>query len=501
MNRATHVARAALRNRSFRFVSTALLLLAVYTVGTAHGQTVVRPGFNVFSIDQDVEIGKQSAAQVAQQLPMMTDAQISRYVSSLGAKLVARAPGPKFAYQFKVVNRSEINAFALPGGFIYVNRGLLDAVHTEGELAGVMAHEISHVALRHPTNQASKAYLAQAGIGVLGGLLGGRSQSSTGQIIGAIGGFGMNSLFLKFSRSDESQADIVGSQIMARAGYDPLEMARFFSFLGQQTGGNRGAVATFLSDHPSPANREARVRQEAALLGAFHPSALVGNLRTIQAQSHRLAPAPVTQLAHNQPPPVNSPADGGLSIERPSTQFRVFKQADGMFQVEQPDNWSAYVPSGGYGVTIVPRGGFETASTGRQNISYGFIVNHHVPFEGSVGASFVDPNGSLFGHSSLEEATSDLVRHVTQANPYLIRVAGSERARTTSGLPTFFVDLAGRAPDTGADEHVTVVTQMLPDDHVIYMLLIAPARDAVALAPTFDRMVRSLRTNDSSVHN
>jgi Zn-dependent protease with chaperone function len=489
-----------IRNRGLRLSGIAILLLAVSVAGTAQGQTVVRPGFNVFSIDQDVEIGRQSAAQVEQQLPMMSDLQISRYVSNLGAKLAAQAPGPKFAYRFKVVNSSQINAFALPGGFIYINRGLLESVRTEGELAGVIAHEISHVALRHPTNQASKAYLAQAGIGVLGGLLGGKSQSSTGQIIGAVGGFGLNTLFLKFSRSMESQADIVGSQIMSRAGYDPLQMAQFFNFLGQQTGGKRSAVATFLSDHPAPANREARVRQEAALLGALHPTAVVGNLRSVQAQSRRLSPAPTTLLAQSQAP-ANPQANGGLSIERPSSQFRVFRQADGMFQIEQPDNWSAYVPSGGYGVTIVPRGGFATASTGRQSISYGVIVNHYVPFEGSVGTNFTDPNGSLFGHTSLEEATSDLIRHIMQANPHLNRVAGSERTRTLSGVSSFSVNLAGRAQATGADEQVAVVTQALPDDHVVYMLLIAPARDASALAPTFDRMVRSLRTNNSAAHN
>jgi predicted Zn-dependent protease len=259
----------------------AVLILATCSAGAAFGQTVVHSGFNIFSVDQDVEIGRQSAAQVEQQLPMLANSQITRYVSSLGARLAAQAPGPKFAYQFKVVNSPQINAFALPGGFVYVNRGLLESVRTEGELAGVMAHEISHVALRHPTNQASKAYLAQAGLGVLGGLLGGKSGSSTGQIVGAIGGFGMNTLFLKFSRSLESQADIVGSQVMSKAGYDPIEMAHFFSFMGQQTGGNPSAVATFLSDHPAPANREARVRQEAALLGPPHPTALVGNLRTV----------------------------------------------------------------------------------------------------------------------------------------------------------------------------------------------------------------------------
>src|SRR4249920_3407520 len=235
-----------------------LVALTTLAVGTASGQTVVRPGFNVFSVDQDVEIGKQSALQAEKQLPMLTNAAVSRYVSTIGARLVAQAPGPKFAYQFKVVNVSEVNAFALPGGYIYVNRGLLSQARTEGEVAGVLAHEIAHVALRHPTNQASKAYLADAGLGLLGGLLGGKSQSSTGQIIGAVGGFGLNSLFLKFSRSVETQADVVGSQIMARAGYDPMEMAHFFAFMAQQAGGDPGKVAQFLSDHPAPADREAR---------------------------------------------------------------------------------------------------------------------------------------------------------------------------------------------------------------------------------------------------
>jgi len=216
-------------------IALVAIMTMIVVAGSASGQTVVKPGFNVFSVDQDVEIGKQSALQVAKQLPMVSDATASRYVSNLGARLAAQAPGAKFPYQFKIVNASDINAFALPGGFIYVNRGLLDKVRSEGELAGVMAHEIAHVALRHPTNQASKAYLAQAGLGILGGLLGGKSESSTGQIIGVVGGFGLNTLFLKFSRSAESQADIVGSQIMAKAGYDPMEMAHFFGYLAQQT--------------------------------------------------------------------------------------------------------------------------------------------------------------------------------------------------------------------------------------------------------------------------
>ena len=255
-----------------RLVAITIAGLMTLAVESAAGPTSVRPGFNVFSLDQDVEIGKQSVVQVEKQLPMLSNAAVSRYVSAIGARLAAQAPGAKFPYQFKVVNASEVNAFALPGGFIYVNRGLVAKARTEGELAGVLAHEIAHVALRHPTNQASKAYLAEAGLGLLGGLLGGKTQSSTGQIIGAVGGFGLNSLFLKFSRSAESQADVVGSQIMARAGYNPIEMATFFNYMTQQAGGDQSKFATFMSSHPAPANREARVRQEVALLGPARAS-------------------------------------------------------------------------------------------------------------------------------------------------------------------------------------------------------------------------------------
>jgi len=249
------------------------ILITCGFVGSASAQTVVKPGFNVFSVSQDVEIGQQSAAQVERQMPVVNDAATNRYIASLGARLAAQAPGPKFDYHFKVVDVSDVNAFALPGGYIYVHRGLLEQVHDEGELAGVMSHEIAHVALRHPTNQVTKAYMAQAGLGLLGGLLGGGS-SGTGQIINAVGGFGLNTLFPKFSRSAESQADVVGSQIMARAGYDPVDMARFFNYLAQQ---NSSRTATFLSDHPAPADREARVRQEARML-QVRPLAAVGNL-------------------------------------------------------------------------------------------------------------------------------------------------------------------------------------------------------------------------------
>ena len=181
-------------------------------------QTQIQPGFNLFSVEQDQEIGRQSADEAQRQLPILHDHSIQAYVDGVGKRLAAVAPGAKYPYQFKIANVSDINAFALPGGYLYLNRGLIEAAQNEGQLAGVMAHEVAHVALRHGTNQASKAYLGQAGLGLLGGLVGKRD-TSTQQTIASIGGFGLNTLFLKFSRTAEEQADIVGAQMMAKAGW------------------------------------------------------------------------------------------------------------------------------------------------------------------------------------------------------------------------------------------------------------------------------------------
>jgi beta-barrel assembly-enhancing protease len=269
-------------------VSLAYLLLAALAIA----QTRVNPGFNLFTADQDVQIGKQSAAEVEKEIPMLNHETASRYVARLGARLAAHAPGATYPYQFKIANLADVNAFALPGGFIYIHRGLIQSVRSEGELAGVMAHEIAHVALRHPTSQVSKAYVARAGVGVLGTLLGERSQSSTGKVMNAVGGVGLNALFLKYSRKAETQADIVGAQIMARAGYDPMEMASFFQYLKQQSKTQPSKFEQFLSDHPPPADREARVRKEAQLLGPVRPGAPVGNIASLQGELKDLPPAP-----------------------------------------------------------------------------------------------------------------------------------------------------------------------------------------------------------------
>ena len=176
------------------------------------------------------------------------------------------------------MNSSDVNAFALPGGYLYVNRGLIEAARTEGELAGVIAHEMAHVALRHGTAQVSKAYAAQLGVGALGRILGG-SNNRNSQVLNVVGNLGLSSLFLKFSRNAEDEADSLGARMMAQAGYNPVEMANFFDVLGEQRGNSR--VAQFFSDHPAPANRSQHIRSEARSLGGGDGER-VGSLPSVQ---------------------------------------------------------------------------------------------------------------------------------------------------------------------------------------------------------------------------
>jgi Zn-dependent protease with chaperone function len=470
----------------------------------ALAQTQVKPGFNLFSPQQDIEIGKQSATEVERQMPMLRDRSVQQYVSEVGHRLAAASPGPKYPFQFKVVDVSDINAFALPGGFMYVNRGLIDAVQTEGELAGVMAHEMAHVVLRHGTNQASKAYLAQAGLSVLGGVLGGGG--ALGQVIGAVGGFGLNTLFLKFSRNAEEQADVVGAQMLAKAGYDPMDMVSMFEMLRKQGGHDPGKVEQFFSDHPAPANRAERIRKEAKLLGSVRETRPVGGFEQVKAELHRLPPATsMQQIARRQAPqgggyPQGNGRTADIRVERPSSRMRSFEQRNGFFRIDYPENWRPYEDNNGYGVTLVPEGGVASTGNGQQSIIYGVIVNHYTPFEGSMEDGSYSRNRRSRNRVNLEDATNDLINQLTQSNSYLRPVDRSERRQSIDGENALSVVLSGRSPITGQEERVTLFTRELADGHVIYSLFIAPGQDYDELSRTFQRMISSLRVNDEVAH-
>lgn len=494
-----------MKTRQAPLSRTTLAVLAVAGIlasETVRAQTQVKPGWNLFSVEQDVEIGRQSAVEAERQLPMLRDASVERYVNAVGQRLAAVAPGPKFPYQFRVANLSDLNAFALPGGFLYVNRGLIEASRSEAELAGVLAHEIAHVALRHGTANASKAYLAQAGVGILGGLLGGQSGSTRG-IIEAVGGLGLNALFLKYSRAAEEQADVVGTQILGRAGYDPVAMAGMFAMLQQQAQREPSKLEQFFSSHPAPANREAKVRKEAALVGGAARRAPVGNVEQVKVALRRMPPAPtMEQVARGAAPSTGGSAPSGTvstgGIAAPSTRFERYRQRTGFFEIDHPENWEPNADARGHGVTFVPDGGVARLSNGQQSLVYGVVVNHYVPFDGQIGNGSAFPGAAQDPH--LDEATDDFIQQLARGNSHLRVVANSKKRQRIDDAPALSVVLAGRSPATGEEERVTIFTRELPDHHVLYALFIAPGRDYTALSRTFQRMISSLRVDDHAAH-
>lgn len=223
--------------------------------------------FNLFTPEQDVELGKTSAEEIARQSSVLEDERVTRYVQRIGDKLASRADGYQFQYKFVVVDSPETNAFALPGGYVFVNSGAIEAARNEGELAGVLAHEISHVVLRHGTNQASKVYVAKNAMRLMDAVLGG-AKDDVRKFAHSLGLSGPGTLFVKFNRDAELQADVEGARLMAAAGYDPRDMASFFESLGEHDGD--AAKTTETDDHPRPTQRAAAIDE---LLPALKVSA------------------------------------------------------------------------------------------------------------------------------------------------------------------------------------------------------------------------------------
>lgn len=239
------------------------ILLLVVAATAAQGPTELKPGFNLFTKQQDIQLGQEVAAEVRKKSTIVKDPVLTEYVNTVGKRLAQsrEAKDSGFTFTFEVVADPAINAFALPGGPMFINTGLLKAVENEAQLAGVMGHEMSHVILRHGTNQASKANLIQIPLALAGRLT--DSDSMMGQLTQLGIGLGADSVLLKFSRTDESQADLMGSHLMAEAGYDPIQMARFFNKLKAT---DTADAIEFISDHPSPGNRAHAIALESMRL-------------------------------------------------------------------------------------------------------------------------------------------------------------------------------------------------------------------------------------------
>jgi Zn-dependent protease with chaperone function len=499
----------ALMNRSAHYAARpviALMIALSLAAGVAEAQTKVNPGWNMFSPQQDVEIGQQSAVEAERQMPILNDSNVQNYINTIGQKLAANAGGPQFQYRFRVVNASDINAFALPGGYIYINRGIIENARNEGEIAGVVAHEIAHSSLRHGTHQATKAYAAQAGLQILGGLLGGKVGNNTAQILNAVGGVGLNALFLKFSRELETQADVRGAQILAASGYAPADMVSFFDQLAKV---DTAKKTTWLSHHPAPPDRQARIRKEAQLLRVTSsPTTNTQQLATIKTRLRGFGAAPTMQQiaqgvrpsSGSSNPPMTSSTTGNATtggVPAPSSSWRKFSNRSSAYEIAYPSNWRVY-DSGDFGVTIAPEGGVGNVGN-KTEIVYGLMVNHYDPF-GNTPKSYLRGGSTSNRSVTLQDATNDLIAQVRQGSPHLGVVKGSGQQFKLDGKTAMSATLRGTNPNTRLNERVTLVTRALPDGHLIYMVFVTPEQEAQRYASVLNQVVQSINVNDTHSH-
>ena len=244
-------------------------------------------GISLISVNDEIKLGREAQTQVAREVPRLADDATAGYVARLGRQLAARAGGPRYPYSFSIADYREINAFALPGGPVWIHRGIIPAAANESQVAGVLAHEIAHIAQRHAADQITKRLIANGLIGLLGAMLGSDSGGARTAQIGAqilAGGY-----LLKFSRDDEREADRVGLQIMQRAGWDPRGLPEFMETLRRQQGRDPGSVAVFLSSHPAPGERAALLRRAIGAGATGRRDS--GAFRAIKARVQRMPPA------------------------------------------------------------------------------------------------------------------------------------------------------------------------------------------------------------------
>jgi Zn-dependent protease with chaperone function len=486
---------------------TALLLiclLASVQMLAQAGPQLPDPGNTSVSRDQQIQLGFQAASEVYKQMPVLPDdSPETQYIRQLGERLVATIPQEySWPFEFHTIAQKDINAFALPGGPMFVNVGTINAAANEAELAGVMAHEMAHVYMQHSAKQMQKASLTQGLAGLAGAILGGRGV--LGNLAQAGIQIGAGTLLLKYSRSDESQADAVGAMILYRAGYDPRALADFFRTLNEESGGSNGPQ--FLSDHPNPGNREQAIldeirswppKQYRTSNSAFNQArrhaetvklysaqeiadgAKSGRWAQLNKENGAVFKAPAgvqVQQTSDTSSSTEPPTSVNAQDVRPSS--RMISANLGPLTISRPSNWDVISPQQqGQSLTIAPRAGLTSNGVG-----YGVVINGVRPQTGRTG---------------IDQVTSDLVQTL-QGGGGDLQPVGSAQPITVSGIRGRSVLLESTSPFPNANgqsqrERDWLVTLPQRDGTVMYFVFVAPKSEFQQFKPTFNNMLRSLK--------
>jgi hypothetical protein len=448
--------------------------------------------------EQQTQLGLQAGAQVYAQMPVLPDAsQETKYIQALGKRLVATIPPDRsWPFQFHVVAQKEVNAFALPGGPMFVNIGTITEADNEAELAGVMAHEMAHVYMQHSAKQQDKGSLLE-GLAGLAGALAGNMGGTLGTLAQAGIQIGAGTVMLKYSRGDEAQADAVGAIILWKAGYNPVALADFFEKLGAKG----SSMPQFLSDHPNPGNRKTAIQKEISEWPVHRYSG--DNARFARVQKHAAGvPTHDAQeiatgaksgrwASENQkngavfpgaPPAAAAGATAqassvpfaAISDVRPSSNFRT---ADlGALKMDRPENWDVI---GGQqsSATIAPHAGVSGGA-----VAYGAVIR--------AGRA---PAANL----SMDQLTAAIVQSLRSSDSNMKQV-GDIQPITVDGISGRSVELETISPMATADgkpqrERDWLVAVPRGQTDAIFLVFVSPLSNFDELRSAFERMLLSVR--------
>jgi hypothetical protein len=444
-------------------------LLCLLIAPCMRGQrTQFKAAWNVYSPQEDIQLGKQVAVDAEKQLPSCNDPKVDAYLTELGKKLSAKLPaaGVEYPFEFHCVNDKAINAFALPGGYVFVNRGAIEAADNEAQLAGVMTHELAHVALRHGTAEATKAKAAQTGVGILGILFG---NNAGGALLTELGRFSAGGVLLRYSRATETQADVLGTQVLYDAGYDPRALAQFFEKIEADSKGQN--PPEFFSDHPNPEHRVERVDEEINKLGGLPPK-MRKDSAEFEAIKREVMALPV---ARKEALAAGGPAHRAMSPpSAPSANYAEYQAQ--AYAMKYPDNWKKYGEKGS--VSFAPDGGVVEGDNGQDGMAYGVIVN---VTKVQVAAS--DPK-------AIDKATQEFIGTLQKGNPRMkvTRQPGRLRVNGQPGLSTY---LSNESP-AGGEETDWLITVIRPEGLVSFVCVV-PQKDYEEYDKTFSSILDTVR--------
>lgn len=493
-----------MQTRKFSTRMLALLLALVLTqpfalTAQSSQPTLPDPGTTGMNKQQQQQLGLQAMGEVYKQMPVLPDSSPeTQYIQRLGKKLSAVIPADKtWPYQFHVIPAADINAFALPGGPIFVNVGTITAADNEAQLAGVLAHEMSHVYMQHSAKQAPKATVAQIIAGLAGAVL---PQSGLGAL-GRMGiQIGAGTMLMKYSRKDEAQADSTGAIIMYKAGYNPQAMADFFETLEKKYGSGGPQL---LSDHPNPGNRTAAVQKEiqnwprknyvsnspefastkqnATHVKAYSAQEIANGAKAgtweQQNRQNHVVPANLPSSpnqgsgAGNGENANGTPENVAFKDVKPSSHLT--RHEGQGFIIYYPDNWKV---GGDQSMTIIG----PPAAASQNGIAYGAIVGNQ-------------PSSNA---SSLDDATQQLAQGMAQENPGM-KISSEIKSVDINGTQGRSLELSGKSPlvlnGEPLPERDWLVTIPRPQGGLFYVVFVSPERDFNQLHPTYQKMLESLQ--------